>query len=503
MITAERIAPGFPLTELLAGWASAPVPAIDVTGLAIDSRRAQPGGLFLACAGSRLDGVQFIRDAVARGAAAVAVEPDRLDEALRTVNGAAAVVAIPGLMQRVGEIADRFFGHPSQAMRVVGVTGTNGKSSVAHFIAAALAEDAPCGLIGTLGSGLFGSLAPTGMTTPDAITLHGELAEQRAAGAAAVVMEVSSHALDQARVAGVAFDVAVFTNLTHDHLDYHGDLASYAAAKRRLFDLPGLGSAVLNVDDPIGQGWRAALTPTVPVIGFGMANGAELHASAITPVPTGLMLEFTWAGKSRRLESPLMGRFNAYNLLAALGALLSLGMPPEEAIDRLGRVGPVPGRMELFGGEGRPRVIVDYAHTPDALEQALRAAREHMESESRLWCVFGCGGDRDRAKRPLMGGVAEQFADSIVLTDDNPRGEDPFGIIEEIQHGMGNVDNSYVIRDRAGAIAHAIGCARDGDVVLVAGKGHETEQVIGERRLPFSDREVVLGVFERRGGGHG
>jgi UDP-N-acetylmuramoyl-L-alanyl-D-glutamate--2,6-diaminopimelate ligase len=479
---------------------------VAVSGLTLDSRQVQPGYLFIAVGGSRHHGALFIEQAVRNGAVAVVAEPTSevaLPQGPLLIDGRSVpLLLVEGLRLKIGLIAERFFGLPTSRMFVAGVTGTNGKTSVSHFIAQVLNSRAPCGLVGTLGSGLYGELGDiAGRTTPDAVTLHENFARMQAAGANQVVMEVSSHGLDQGRVAGVAFDVAVFTNLSHEHLDYHGDMESYAAAKRRLFDMPDVHTAVVNADDVVGRSWLAELLGKVERISYGL-EGGEAQAFGIEPTlyghdlklhSHGLTLTITSPWGEARLETGLIGRFNASNLLAALGALLAAGLSFEEAIAGLAKVQTVPGRMERFGGDnGDPLVVVDYAHTPDALEQVLKAAGDHCEGH--LWCVFGCGGNRDSAKRPLMGRIAEMYADCVIITDDNPRDEDPYSIIEAILAGMTDPDSPYVIRDRASAIGRAIALCHSGDVVVVAGKGHETEQEIAGKKYPFSDREVVARI---------
>ena len=490
----------FTLSHLLAvlGGAPAQLPALAVTGLALDSRRVRPGDVFLALAGRRSHGMEYADAAIAAGAAAVLWEtgeaaPAAAGLAWRQAPDGRRVPLVPvaGLSARAGLLADHFYGRPSADLFVAGVTGTNGKTTVTQLVAAAMGEGA-CGVVGTLGHGLPPALEPSGHTTPDPVTLHRWLAQMREAGARAVAMEVSSHALDQDRAAGVRFDCAVLTNLTHDHLDYHGDMAAYQAAKGRLFRVPGLRHAVVNTDDPFGRRLLCMLPPGVEPVTYGLGTEAALptlYGHGLRADETGLRLEVDTAWGTGTLVSPLLGRFNAANLLAALGVLLLSGMPLAEALERLGRVRGVPGRMECFGGGDRPLVVVDYAHTPDALHNVLAALRHHCRG--RLWCVFGCGGERDRAKRPRMGAIAERLADHVVLTDDNPRGEDPVSIIEEIQSGMADPDAAYVERDRGRAIARAVAGARPGDVVLVAGKGHEDYQLAGGERRPFSDPAQV------------
>ncbi|WJW75013.1 UDP-N-acetylmuramoyl-L-alanyl-D-glutamate--2,6-diaminopimelate ligase [Thiohalobacter sp. IOR34] len=507
MMTAPRLEPGMRLGELLQGLAEVP-PAVDleIRGLALDSRRLAPGDLFLALSGTRQHGLEFAAEAQVAGAAAVAWEPDAdLDAGapvLRELGLPA--VAVPELGARLGEIASRFHGRPSEALFLVGVTGTDGKTSCSHFIAQALHQvGAPCGLIGTLGYGLYGALEPGAHTTPDAVTLQAELAAIRDRGATAAVMEVSSHALAQARTGAVAFDVAVLTHLGRDHLDYHGSLEAYAAAKRRLFESPGLGAAVLNADDALGRELLAGLPGDAEPVAYGLGplarqgGGRWLQAEALRATGMGLEIEIRSSWGEGTLASRLLGRFNASNLLAALGVLLLRGLDFDTALERLAQVRTVPGRMEAFGGGEQPLVVVDYAHTPRALEAVLGALREHCRG--RLWCVFGAGGDRDRGKRPLMGAIAERCADRVLLTDDNPRREDPEQILAEILAGMRAPQAVQVERRRGLAIARALEAAGPGDVVLVAGKGHEDFQLVGDARIPFSDRAEVRRLLQERG----
>ena len=508
MMAADVIQPSRSLGALLAGMA-APAAADDrpVTGLAVDSRAVRPGDLFLACPGRRARGHEYIADAIGNGAVAALYDSALPQEALNRCRPLAArrgvaLVGVTDLAMRIGEIAARFHEHPSRDLFAVGVTGTNGKTSCSHYLAQALSRDGPpCGVIGTLGYGPYGALAPAGLTTPDALTLQAALADLRGGGARHVVLEASSHGLAQGRLAGVSFDVALFTNLTRDHLDYHADMQDYAAAKARLFAAPGLGHAVINGDDAFGRELLERLPAAVQALVYGLEGGqaarAGAHRGAAVVRGEGLRLDRAGLEMSvrtpwgeGRLRSPLMGRFNAANLLGVVSVLLAMGVSADEALNRLAGVRTVPGRMERFGGRGgRPLAVVDYAHTPDALEQALTALRGH--TAGKLWCVFGCGGDRDPGKRPQMGGVAVQFADRVVLTDDNPRGEHGAAIIQQIRAGMRDPAKAVVIHDRAAAIAHAIDRAGEDDVVLVAGKGHEEYQLVGSQRRPFSDRRVV------------
>lgn len=501
MMAAQRIeSHHITLQSLFAGLADVShLPALSVSGLSLDSRTIKEGELFLACAGTVQHGMYFIDQAIERGAVAVALEPTAESEAIDPNGYSVPVFWVEGLHRVASEVAGRFYAHPSHEMSLVGITGTNGKTSVSHFIAQAIAEDKRCGVVGTLGSGLYGELVSTGHTTPDAVTLQAELARMQEAGASHVAMEVSSHALDQGRVSGVRFAVAVYTNLSHEHLDYHGDMLSYAGAKRQLLEMPELKAAVINADDETGRGWLSQLPAGVEAISYAL-QGSEGEAVSPTLLGSELCLDgeglHMWVRSpwgEGELKSNLLGRFNASNLLAALGALVALGYDFGEALVRLSRVSTVPGRMERFYAEGKPLVVVDFAHTPDALSHVLQALREH--TRRRLWCIFGCGGERDREKRPKMGQIAEALADSVVITDDNPRRENPFNIIEDIICGIENPDSVYVNRDRAQAIAHAIGLSREGDVILVAGKGHETEQQIGEQRIPYSDRDEVASLL--------
>ena len=503
MKTALQVRPAPRLSRLLEGLAPVPPEADrDIADLALDSRQLCPGGLFLACRGGRGHGLAFAEEARGRGASALAAEPDESWSAVAMAALAARlrlpIVPVAGLRRQASLVADRFFGQPSATLEVTGVTGTNGKTSVTHFLAQALAEEkTPCAVLGTLGNGFPDHLESTTHTTPDPVSLHRELARLRDQGAAAVAMEVSSHALDQGRAEAVRFRHAVFTNLTRDHLDYHGDMAAYAAAKRTLFRQPGLRWAVVNLDDPLAAAILGDLEPGTWAAGYSLSPDRPIpprcrlwvRARALRPTAGGLELELTGSLGEGRLESPLLGRFHAANLLAVLAVLLARGLALEPALQALARVRGVPGRMEAFGGGEAPLVVVDYAHTPDALEQALTHLRTH--TTGRLLCVFGCGGERDTGKRPLMGAVAERLSDRIILTDDNPRGEESAAILAQIRAGMTRPAAARLEPQRALAIRHAIHQAGPGDVVLVAGKGHESVQEIGPQRRPFSDRDQV------------
>jgi UDP-N-acetylmuramoyl-L-alanyl-D-glutamate--2,6-diaminopimelate ligase len=461
---------------------------IAITDLTLDSRQVRPGAAFVAVAGGREHGLVYARQALERGAAVVLYEPSHV-----FVDPPEPSVAVPNLKARLGELARAFYGAAKPT--IVGVTGTNGKTTVAYLLAQVLSQpQRPCGYVGTLGFGVPPKLTPHALTTPDCLTLYREFAEL---GAPRIAMEVSSHALAQDRIAGVEFHTAVFTNLTRDHLDEHGDFASYGNAKRKLFKVPGLQCAVLNADDAFAATIAADLAPGCKVVRTSMRSSAvELSARLKRADLGGVELDIGGKFGSARLASPLIGAFNAENLLSALGALAAQGMPLSAACVALAAAKPAPGRMEVLGGPpGKPWVVIDYAHTPDALQRVLTTLEAAAVGE--LTCVFGCGGDRDRGKRPLMGEVAADLADRIVLTDDNPRGEDPAAIVREIRAGVGEHPRVSVIHDRRAAIKTAIDRARPGDVVLVAGKGHESEQIVGDERRAFSDRAAaaeILGV---------
>ncbi len=495
------------LHGLLQGFADT-VPDLAVTGVELDSRRVVPGSLFLALRGHAQHGLAFAGEALRRGAAAIAWEPA---EGVSAPALEVPLVAVEALGAHAGEIAARFWRWPSRSLFCVGITGTDGKTSTAHLIAQALDRlDTPCAYFGTLGYGRLGRLAEASHTTPDPVRLQRLLAEQHQAGARACAMEVSSHALDQGRAAGIEFDVAVLTNVGRDHLDYHGTVEHYAAAKRRLFTWDGLKAAVLNRDDPHGAEWARNLGSGAEVIVYGLdgdvpARGPYLLGRKLELHGAGLHFQVASSWGEARIDSRLLGRFNAYNLLAALASLLQHGVPLAEAAAALSACLTVPGRVEAFRGpRAAPLVVVDYAHTPQALALALQALRAH--TAGKLICVFGCGGERDRGKRALMGLAAARLADQVIVTDDNPRSEAPVQIVAEILAGIpaelrGQVS---IEQDRARAIETAVRGAGANDVVLVAGKGHEDYQIYGSERRHFSDREFVselLGIGNGESGG--
>lgn len=464
-----------------------------ITRLCADSRKLQPGDTFAAYPGDESDGRNFIPQAIAAGANAVLWDSDEF-----SWNGdwKANNLGIAGLRQKIGTIASEVCGEPSKKLWTIGITGTNGKTSCSHWVARCLsAAGRKAALIGTLGNGFPDALTSTANTTPDAVTLHTLLREYLDQGASAAVMEVSSHGLHQGRVNGMHFDVALLTNLSRDHLDYHGDMDSYAAAKAMLFDWPGLKYAVLNLDDPFGVELAGKLGCSgVKVVGYGFEGEAEgcqiqIKGRNLDMDENGLRFEVATTWGKASISSAILGRFNASNLLGTLAALLVSGIPFETAVAALSQVKAVAGRVQQFGGAGKPLVIVDYAHTPDALEKVLQTLREIKTAQASLICVFGCGGNRDKGKRPLMGAVASRLADSSIVTSDNPRNEDPRTIMAEITHGM--EANFHIEEDRAAAIDRAIRQSRPGDVVLIAGKGHENYQEIKGVKFPFSDAEVA------------
>jgi UDP-N-acetylmuramoyl-L-alanyl-D-glutamate--2,6-diaminopimelate ligase len=499
-----------PLALLTAGVLDPPgAPAeIRVSDVTLDSRTVRPGALFLACRGASRHGLEFAGEAVAAGARAILYEPRAAEEGLPVPNGsqgspherAVFYAPVPQLANHAGTIADRFFGEPSQSLAVAGVTGTNGKTTSAYVLAQALTRlGRPAGYLGTLGAGLPGAIAPFGLTTADVVTVHRQLAQLRALGAECVSMEVSSHALEQGRVNGVRFRAAAFTNLTRDHLDFHGSMDAYGAAKARLLERD-LAARIINIDDAFGLSLarRFAGAAGRQVVTARRLNPGAMQAvrdaeyvcaRRVEPRPRGSALSIDSSWGSAHLEVPLLGDFNADNVLTVLGLLLSQDVPLDKAAAALAGCTAPPGRMEIIEPSDRVLAIVDYAHTPDGLANALRAARAHCAGTLRV--VFGCGGDRDSGKRPLMGRTASELADEIVVTDDNPRSEDPRRIVAGILEGIGAGAAARVEHDRATAIRDALARSLPGDLVLIAGKGHEDYQLVGRERRPFSDQAVV------------
>ena len=494
-----------PLADLTIGLVEVPADIV-VNDVTLDSRAALPGGLFLACKGRTHHGLEFAEQAVARGARAVLYEDSPNAGTPRFGTGVFAA-AVPQLSQRVSLIADRFFGAPSQALTTVGITGTNGKTTCAWLLAQALQFcGRPAAYMGTLGYGRPPSVIPTEHTTSDAVTVQRHLASLLGLGAECVSMEVSSHAIDQDRVASVRFNTAAFTNLTRDHLDYHGTMEAYGATKARLFAWPALVNRVINIDDPFGLRLAEQSSPARLVVtsqkGVRGTTGAVceaefVRATRVIPDPAGLVINVDTSWGSAELTVRLIGEFNVDNVLTVLAVLLAWNIPLVQAVTALEQCRSASGRMEMFGGRGLiPLAVVDYAHTPDALAKALTAARAHCRGQLRV--VFGCGGDRDTGKRPLMGRIAAELADDIIVTDDNPRTEDPARIVADIVAGIGGAAPTVVEHDRAVAIRMALQRSAPDDVVLVAGKGHEDYQIYGRERRPFVDQAVVTDALEKR-----
>lgn len=472
------------LTALLSGLATI-TSDCEIGGLCLDSRKVKSGDLFIALNGAFQHGVKHLDQAIANGAVACIYDPQNAG-AMETTD--IEIIAISDLSRHVGEIAARFYGRPSEILNVIGVTGTNGKTTCSQLIAQALDD---CGVIGTLGWGEPGHLQATANTTPDALAVQQMLASFVTQGKSAVTMEVSSHGLEQGRVNAVDFKGAVFTNLSRDHLDYHGDMESYLQAKLELFTNPALQFVVVNLDDPVAMRVLQTVSPEVKRWTFSTQNrqiaDAEcLMSSRVEHHANGISFDVCWDGQIDRVHTSLVGAFNLQNLLSVLGVLLGLGYSLPNAIAKLSDLKAVVGRMEKFGGHGKPLVIVDYAHTPDALEKVLQAS----QNTRKLWVVFGCGGDRDKGKRPQMGRIAETYADHVIVTDDNPRTEESGNIINEILSGCQS-DKVCPVSDRTIAISTAIHQAAANDCVVIAGKGHENYQEIQGVKIPFSDQLVA------------
>lgn len=487
-----------PLSSLLPDLGG--LPGIQVQDLSQRSGAVGPGTAFVALRGGRAHGLEYAAEALGRGATAVLWDEDG-----PAPGDDPRYVHVSGLRARLPELARRLFGVWPEERPLIAITGTDGKTSVSHQVSAALTGlGMPCAVIGTLGVGVPGSLAPTGHTTPDVLELHRHLAGLAAAGFAAVALEASSHALAQGRLDGLRPTVAVLTQLGRDHLDFHGSVAAYADAKARLFEMPGLRAMVLNLDDAFGRRLHAAhCAENSPVTcwSYGFEPGAgspqrHLVGRKLRASEAGLAFDLEIAGFCGEVRVPLFGGFHAANLLATAGTLLALGESPERVIEALHHVRGVPGRMERFALPSGPVLVVDYAHTALALESVLRALRPH--ASGRLWVVFGCGGERDPGKRPEMGAIATRLADEVIVTDDNPRRENPAAIRREILEGCAGPAVSREIGDRAEAIRAAVSAARRGDIVLIAGKGHETTQNVGGIEYPFSDRELAARYVEER-----
>lgn len=485
--------------------------AISVHNLCLDSRQVNAGDVFIALVGIKVDGRDFIARAIESGAAAILVETDKTWQGIDWL-GKVPVIAVENLSARVSEIAGRFFADPSQKIPLIGITGTNGKTTcslLATQFMAGLQQKA--GVIGTIGYGLLdsnsiapvsqqlGALTATGLTTPDPVALQRILAELVSAGARSIAMEVSSHSLQQKRVAGLYFSHAVFTNLTQDHLDYHGDLVSYGNAKAQLLFAKGLTTAVINIDDEWAKTLAEKAPAGVKVIRYSTRGLADIYAQDIELHPSGLSAQIISPWGNAKIKSPLLGEFNLSNLLAVIACVCDQGYALEQLSPLIEKLEPAPGRMQLITVDQSLQdiqVIVDYAHTPDALENTLNAIHQHKPG--RVWTVFGCGGDRDKAKRPQMGKIAERLSDYVIVTNDNPRSEDPAAIAAEIVRGMLHPNGCLVIADRAQAIDFAVQQARAGDIILIAGKGHEDYQIFATQTLPFSDGKHARLSLQRR-----
>lgn len=465
-------------------------PSIFVEGLQLDSRAIKKGDLFFALKGTKTDGRQFIDTAIDQGAVAVLIEPTSEDERIVYFKDIP-IIPVPFLAKKISTIASRFYHQPSAHLSVLGVTGTNGKTTTSQFIAQALSMlGVTCGVIGTIGVGLIGKLVSSTHTTPSAIEVQRLLAELLQQGAKAVVMEVSSHGLDQYRVESVNFHTALFTNLTRDHLDYHVTMEAYGAAKEKLFLHPELQRAVINFDDQFGQTLAKKISMQIPTYTYStLSNDADISAHNIVFDEQGVRATVKTPWGEGALISPLLGRFNLSNLLGVLSVLCSYGYELNKILDVLSQLQSVVGRMQRLGGGAQPLIVIDYAHTPDALKNVLLTLREHCRG--KLYCVFGCGGNRDEGKRALMGAISEQYADNIILTNDNPRLEASEIIIGAILSGIKNQDMVAIEPNRQEAIYMAIKKATANDVILIAGKGHEQYQEIGTSKIPFSDFECA------------
>lgn len=462
--------------------------SLAITGVELDSRNVNPGDLFLAVRGQEADGREYVRQAAERGAAAALVEDEVIDTSVSLPQ-----FPVPQLRLLVSELAGRFYSHPSQSMGVVAVTGTNGKTTFVSLLAQLLrAAGHKCGVIGTLGTSLDGSVSDATNTTPDAVTLQRTIASWQREGVRFLAMEASSHALDQGRLAAVDIDVAVFTNLTRDHLDYHGDMRRYASAKTSLFEFESLRAAILNADDPHVSLFEEIIGPEVQCLAYGRhARNLDIRVSELVSSSDGLCFSLSSPWGDAEICCPLLGEFNAMNLTAALAAGMQAGQPLDVLTEAAQALTPASGRMEPLRAAGAPLVVIDYAHTPDALMQVLAALREQCDGE--LIAVFGCGGDRDRGKRALMGEAVSRLATRAIITSDNPRNEDPWNIIGDIETGMSCPYE--IVEDRGAAIEKAIRDASVDACVLIAGKGHEHYQIVGTERRFFSDHESANQVL--------
>jgi UDP-N-acetylmuramoyl-L-alanyl-D-glutamate--2,6-diaminopimelate ligase len=498
------------LKELLEGYVSLSnsgletAEGIQITGLALDSRAVVDGDLFIALAGAKQHGLNHVAQAIDKGACGVVYDPAGGGKQLIEQINNVPMIAVEDLGLKLGDIAARFYGDPSGFMTVIGITGTNGKTSCSQFLSQMLDD---CGIIGTLGWGEWGKLSKTLNTTPDALETQRVLAELLKSKKKVVAMEVSSHGLEQGRVNGLTFKGAVFTNISRDHLDYHGTMDAYLQAKLELLNKPGVTFVVVNLDDPysgqiIAAVPEAAVVWGISVQGKTLASGECISAENILHKVDGIEFDVRWRGDRQRVKVPLYGDFNSENVLTVLAVMLAMGVSMPEAIKKLKFIKPVTGRMERFGGDGQPLVFVDYAHTPDALDKVLSSLRKHCGQA--LWVVLGCGGNRDKGKRPQMGRIAEQWADHVVITDDNPRFENGMDIVNDILAGCSLTDRNLVkvevIQNRGEAIKNVVARAAEKDCIVVAGKGHEHYQEINGVQIAFNDSQVVTDALEMRAG---
>lgn len=456
---------------------------ISISGLSLDSRTLQAGDLFCAYPGTHADGRAFMQQAAEGGAAAIAYDPKGMTPDLPKT---CPCIAVPDLQRHISTIAHRYADYPSESLCLIGITGTNGKTSVSYYLAQLLNRlNHPCAIIGTLGAGMIDQLTTTGMTTPNPIAVVKQLTHCADLGATHIAMEVSSHALHQYRTAGLVMPIGVFTNLTQDHLDYHGTMEDYAAAKAMLWQQPGMDTAIINWDDPSGQQWIKTGVPVANVIAYSCHPNASISCDAVQWMG-GKIIATPWG--MLHYTHHLVGDFNRANVLAVIAVLGSLGFAIEQIESVLRYLKAVPGRMECLHTKKGVRVVIDYAHTPDALTKVLETLRP--STDKAMWCVFGCGGERDTSKRAIMGNIASTLSDHVIITNDNPRHENPSRIAKAIFSGTSG--NAETILDREAAIHHTLNKASPGDTVLIAGKGHESTQIVGDTVMGFSDKRVVL-----------
>nr|WP_275658999.1 UDP-N-acetylmuramoyl-L-alanyl-D-glutamate--2,6-diaminopimelate ligase [Shewanella sp. Isolate11] len=484
------------LRDLLAPWFHYSG-AESLTHLTLDSRAITQGGVFVAVPGHQVDGRKFIDAAFANGAIAAIVHTDEPEAHGKVSQDAGLQIQFFQLSRQLSALASQFYPLGMNRTKLIGVTGTNGKTSVTQLIAQLCHSiTVKSAVMGTLGNGLWGELADSGNTTADPITVMRQLYEFDQRDVKVCAMEVSSHGLVQARVDAVPFDVAVFTNLSRDHLDYHGSMDAYGAAKQRLFRFSSLSSGLINIDDPTGRQWWQD-NGYQALVGYSILgdSDAAIYCKNVNQHANGVSATLVWPEGEAEFDSPLLGTFNLSNVVAALGALYLCGYPMAELLAHVANLKPVAGRMERFSLQNGATLVVDYAHTPDAIEQSLKALRGHCDG--KLWCLFGCGGDRDKGKRPLMAEAAEAYADGVMITSDNTRSEDPQSIIDDVVKGLQNPQAALTQVDRKAAIEHLVSIAQAGDLILLAGKGHETYQEVAGQRLDYDERALAFEISGR------